>query len=202
VSVNGRRFRFLILGRSLYDAIPDPFAIVDRFPPKWDGPLPDLEWPPEPLPGRTVAQLDAIFKHGDGPLLLGACQTLVDHGKIAIRREEPDPRLVRDLWNLLPESTRRHCWPATFAYAASLGFGLVVLPEVVPVPVGYLTENQSRDYPESRYERELQTAVEAGDQSTVDRLFARRTSVETLRLAIWLVLGAGILAIVGKLLSR
>jgi hypothetical protein len=202
VSVAGRRFRFLILARSLYDAIPDPFVVADRFALKWDGSLPDLEWPAEPLPKRTIAQLDQVFKHGDGPLLLGACQTLVDSGRIAVRRNEPDPHLVRDIWNLLPESTRRHCWPATFAYSTALGFGVVVVPETTSVPKGYLSEDQVRDYPESRYERELQTAVEAGDQATVDRLFARRTSVETLRLAIWLVLGAGILAIVGKLLAR
>jgi hypothetical protein len=191
VSVSGRKFRFLILPQALYGAIPDPFAIVERFPPRWDGPLPSLEWPPEPLPKRTVAQLDAIFKHGDGPLLLGACQTLVDSGRIAIRREQPEPGLCRDLWNLLPDSTRRQTWLATFAYTPALGFGLVVLPEVPPGGLpGYLGEDQTRDYPESRYERELQTAVEAGDQRTIDRLLARRTSAETLRLALWMVLGA------------
>jgi hypothetical protein len=66
---------------------------------------------------------------------------------------------------------------------------------------GYLTEDQARDYPESRYERELQIAVEAGDQRTVDTLFARRTSSETLRLAIWLVLGATVLAFAARLMQ-
>src|SRR5690349_4800925 len=61
VSVAGRRFRFLILPRALYDVIPDPFAISDRFPPRWEGPLDPLEWPAEPLPRRTIAQLDHIF---------------------------------------------------------------------------------------------------------------------------------------------
>jgi hypothetical protein len=203
VTVLGRRFRFLILGRRLWDAIPDPFAVVDRFPPKWDGPLPDLEWPLEPLPKRAVAQLDHLFKHGDGPFLLGACQTLVDGGRIAMRRGEPDPALCRDLWNLLPDSIRRQCWPATFAYSTALGFQLVVLPEVPEGGLpGYLTEDQARDYPESRYERELQTAVEHGDQRTVDRLFARRSSSETLRLAIWITGLAVILAVAARILSR
>jgi hypothetical protein len=203
VSLSGRRFRFLILGRPLWDVIPDPFTIVDRFSPKSDGPLPDLEWPPEPLPKRTVAQLDGVFKHGDGPFLLGACQTLVDGGRIAIRRGEPDPALCRDVWNLLPDSTRRQCWPATFAYSTALGFSLVVLPEVPAGGLpGYLSEDQTRDYPESRYERELQTAVEAGDQRTVDRLFARRTSVETLRLAIWITMGAAVLAVASRILMQ
>jgi hypothetical protein len=203
VNVLGRRFRFLILGRRLWDAIPDPFAITDRFPPKWDGPQPDLEWPPEPLPRRTVAELDRVFKLGDGPLLLGASQTLVDSGRIAIRRDGPDPALCRDLWNLLPDSTRRHCWPATFAYSTTLGFQLAVLPEVPEGGLpGYLTEDQARDYPESRYERELQTAVEHGDQKTVDRLFARRTSAETLRLAVWITVAALVLAVASRLLMR
>src|SRR5262245_4739769 len=72
VSASGRRFRFLILSRRLYNAIPDPFAIADRFPPRWEanGTLPAIEWPEQPLPRRTVALLDEIFKHGDGPFLL------------------------------------------------------------------------------------------------------------------------------------
>lgn len=203
VLASGRRFRFLVLPRALYDAIPDPFAIVDRFPPRWDGPLESLEWPLQPLPKRTVAQLDRIFKHGDGPLLLGACQTLVDSGRIALRRDQPDAALCRNLWSLLPDSTRRATWPATFAYSVALGFNLVVLPTIPEGGLpGYLNEDQTRDYPESRYERELQTAVEAGDQRTVDTLFARRTSLETLRLALWMVLGALILAIAARLLMR
>ena len=202
VSVAGRKFRFLILSRALYNAIPDPFAIAEKFPLKWDGPLDSLEWPPEPLPRRTVAQLDHIFKHGDGPFLLGACQTLVDTGRIAVRRDRPEPGLCRDLWNLLPDSTRRATWPATFAYSVTLGFGLVVLPMTAEENLhGYLTEDQARDYPESRYERELQTAVEHGDQRTVDSLFARRSSSETLRLAIWLVLGATVLAVAARLMQ-
>jgi hypothetical protein len=202
VSVAGRRFRFLILSRAFYNAIPDPFAIAERFPPKWDGPLDSLEWPADPLPRRTVALLDQIFKHGDGPFLLGACQTLVDGSRIAIRRDRPEPGLCRDLWNLLPDSTRRATWPATFAYSLTLGFGLVDLSMIVEEKLhGYLTEDQARDYPESRYERELQTAVEAGDQRTVDTLFARRTSSETLRLAIWIVMGAAILAVASRLMQ-
>jgi hypothetical protein len=203
VSASGRRFRFLVLPGRLYDVIPDPFAIADRFPPQWENvrTLPTLEWPEEPLPRRTIEQLDAIFKNGDGPFLLGACQALVDSGRIALKRSEPDPKLCRDLWNLLPDSTRRHTWPATFAYSAALGFGLVALPEVPEVGMtGYMTEDQARDYPESRYERELQVAVEHNDQRTVDRLFARRSSAETLRLAIWIVLAAAVLSIVSRVI--
>jgi hypothetical protein len=198
VSVAGRRFRFLILSKPLYNVIPDPFAIVERFPPKWDerSPPETLEWPEQPLPHRTIAMLDHILKHGDGPFLYGACQTLVDSGRILLVRELPPAQQFRDLWMLLPDSTRRTTWPATFAYSTALGFGLVampVLPEVMPP--GYLTEDQTRDYPESRYERALQVAVESGDQRGVDSLFARRSSAETLRLAIWIILAAGALSI-------
>jgi hypothetical protein len=65
---------------------------------------------------------------------------------------------------------------------------------------GYLTEDQARDYPESRYERELQMAVEHGDQRTVDRLFARRSSAETLRLALWLVLAFAVLSLASRIM--
>jgi hypothetical protein len=203
VSASGRRFRFLVLPRALYDVIPDPFAIAGRFPPRWEssGPLESFEWPEEPLPRRTVAHLDGIFKHGDGPFLLGACQALVDSGRIAIVRDGPDPKVCRDLWNLIPDSIRRQTWPATFAYSTALGFGLVVLPNLPEGGIrGYMAEDQARDYPESRYERELQIAVEHNDQWTVDRLFARRSSAETLRLALWLVLGFTVVALVSRIM--
>jgi hypothetical protein len=203
VSVSGRRFRFLVLPRPLYDVIPDPFAIAERFPPRWDasGTLPTLEWPEEPLPRRTVEFLDGVFKHGDGPLLLGACQALVDSGRIALVRPQPDPKVCRDLWALLPESTRRQTWPATFAYSTNLGFHLVVLPALPEGGIaGYLIENQTRDYPESRYERDLQVAVEHNDQRTVDRLLARRSSAETLRLAVWGLVAAAVIALTVHLL--
>lgn len=203
VSVAGRRFRFLIFSRSLYNVIPDPFAIAERFPPRWEasGSLPQIEWPEQTLPPRTVAQLDRIFKNGDGPFLLGACQTLVDCGKIVLRRDQPDAKLFRDLWSLLPMSTQRQTWPATFAYSTNLGFGLLALPSI---PVGglpgYLNDEQVRDYPESRYERELQVAVEHGDQRTVDRLMARRSSGETLRLALLIVMAAFGVAVMTRIL--
>ena len=197
------RFRFLVLSRTLYDLLNDPFAIADRFPPNWDarGVLPDLEWPSQPLPRRTMAQLDAILKQGDGPFLLGASQALVDGGKILLQRETPDPGLLRDLRLLLPDSTRRDVWPATFAYSNDLGFDLIALPAVPENGVpGYLSEDQARDYPESRYERNLQEAIESGDQRTLDRLLSRRSSTETLRLALFIIaVGVGTV-IVGRLL--
>lgn len=200
VSQLGRRFRFLVLPLALYNVIPDPFAIVARFPAKMDstGNLPSLEWPEEPLPKRTVQSLDGIFKNGDGPFLLGACQTLVDSGRILLVRDQPDTERIHDLWLLLPDSIRRQTWFATFAYSTALEFRLLVLPSIPEggIPIGSLSEDQTRDYPESRYERELQVAVESGDQRTVDRLFARRTSAETLRMALAIVLGMAFLSIV------
>jgi hypothetical protein len=89
---------------------------------------------------------------------------------------------------------------ATYAYSTALGFGLVVLPTIPAGGIpGYLSEDQARDYPESRYERELQFAVEHNDQHTVDRLLARRTSAETLRLALYIVLGVSILSILTRI---
>jgi hypothetical protein len=204
VSGSGYAFRFLILPRALYDVIPDPFAIADRFPPAFaaPGPLPSLVWPEQPLPKRMVAGLDAVFKGGDGPFLLGACQTLVDSGRIVVKRDGPDDKICRELWALIPDSTRRQTLVATFAYSLDLGFNLAVMPAVPETGVeGYLTEDQARDYPESRYERELQTAVEHGDQRTVDRLLARRTSAETLRLALWIVLSMAAFALALRALT-
>lgn len=195
------RFRFLVLGHDLYRALGDPFAIADRFLPPWGatGELPALEWPPEPLPPRRVEQVQHALQTGDSQFLLGAAQALLDGGKILLVRPAPDETRLRDLWLLLPDSTRRELWPASFAFRPER-FDAVVLPQIEAVPEHYLTEQQAGDYPEGRYELALQVAAEAGDQRGLDRLFARRSSREALRFAMFLLLAAVVLAIVVRLL--
>ena len=92
-------------------------------------------------------------------------------------------------------------WPATFAFSPELGFHAVVLPEApAPWPAGCLTADQARDYPEGRYELSLQTAAESGNQADLDRLFARRSSADTLRLALYLLAAAVLLTVIMKLI--
>ena len=138
----------LVLGRRLYDELHDPFAIAECYTPDWTarGSLPELAWPPAPLPARTVALLDSVLKHGDGPFLLGAA--LVDrrpHCPATARsRNQDDSRLV----GMLPDAVRRTIWPATFAFGADGGFDLLVLPEIVAAGLpGYLSEEQRTTTP-------------------------------------------------------
>src|SRR5262245_57552367 len=58
-------FHLLIVPRAEYESsIGDPFVLADRFPPAWQarGDLPPLAWPAEPLPRRTVAEVQRILK--------------------------------------------------------------------------------------------------------------------------------------------
>jgi hypothetical protein len=190
VQVSWPRFRVLVLGRELYRHLHDPFAIADRYPPDWEarGSVPDLTWPAEPLPRRTVAMLDAVMKNGDGPFLLGASQTLVDGGKICLKLPVPDQKLFRDLWALLPSSVRRSIWPATFAFSNELRFDLLAMPAL---PEGglreYFDDERARDYPDCRYERNLQLAIESNDQPALDKLLARKTTNEMIRLLLIII---------------
>ncbi|MFO0851612.1 MAG: hypothetical protein U0871_24080 [Gemmataceae bacterium] len=197
-------FRFLLIDRRNYPG--DPFVIADRFPPNWNasGDLDPLDWPAEPLPRRAVDDLQRLLKAGDSSLLLGGAQALLDGSKVLLESPAPDADTVRALWQLLPDSVRHTQFPATFAFGNDLGFDLVVLPpdgglEPRRLP-GYLTADQARDYPEGRYELALQTAIEAGDQRELDRLFARRSSQDTLRLAVTMLVLAVTLAVVVKVL--
>jgi hypothetical protein len=179
-----------VLGRELYYHLHDPFASAQRYPSDWQarGSLPELDWPPEPLPKRTVAMLDEVLKHGDGPFLLGASQTLVDGGKIVLQRAVPDEAPVRELWALLPQGVRRGIWPSTFAFCNDLGFDVLVLPALPEGGLpGYLNEEQARDYPDSRYESHLQLAIECNDQHALDRLLSRKSTAEMIRLALILI---------------
>ena len=190
-SDNRLGFRFLVLSRDLYRHLGDPFAIADRFPPNWSttGQLPDLLWPMEKLPERTLEQLDAILKAGDGALLLGSTQALVDGNRVLLKRTEPAERFIRELWQLLPDRTRCDLWPATFAFSDELGFHAAVGP-TLPTPrhgVQVLTEDAIRDYPQSSYELNLQIAIESGDHKGLRKLLARRTADDTIRLGLYIL---------------
>jgi hypothetical protein len=103
---------------------------------------------------------------------------------------------------LLPDSTRAEAWPASYAFGPDLDVHAVVIAKADPAAFpGYLTEAQAADYPEGRYELNLQIAAEAGDQAAVNRLFARRSSRQTLRLALMLVAIATGVAIAVRVLG-
>lgn len=195
-------FRFLVLARELYRHLGDPFAISDRYPPEWGltGPLADLAWPMEVLPERTLEQLDAILKSGDVSLLLGSAQALVDGNRVLLKRTEPAEQFVRELWQLLPDRTRCELWPATFAFSDELGFHAAVGPTLPTSRHGVqvLPEDSIRDYPQSSYELNLQIAIESGDRAGLKRLLARRTADDTIRLGLYILGFALVVAAVLK----
>lgn len=182
----GLSFRLMVLDRDLFAAISDPFAVAERFPPNWSarGSLPQLGWTPDPTPQRTVAEVAEILHH-DGPLLLGATQALLDGFTLLLRRPAPDADVVRRLWRLLPYSKQRELAVATFTFGHDPRFHLSVTPNPPDkLPPGTLDEERCRDVPQGRYELALQLAAEYGNQAELDRLFARRSSAATLRMAI------------------
>jgi hypothetical protein len=182
----------------------DPFLLAKRCPPEWQarGQLPVLSWPAEPLPPRSVEQIRHVLKRTDGPNLLGASQVLVDGGRVVFARKYPDAEVLRDLWALLPTNSRSELWPASFVFGGALGFHAVATPNPASEEFGeYHTEESAGGYPEGRYELALQTAVEAGDQRALDRLFSRRTPAETMRLGLFLLVMAVVVSLVVGLLN-
>lgn len=189
-------FRFLIFTRELYSHLGDPFAIADRYPPNFDarGSLPELAWPEEPLPPRKVNDLREILKTGDSQFLLGATQALLDGAHVAVVRPAADGT-IRNLWQLLPDRIRCDLWPASFAFTGDMNFHASAVPAPVP---GFLTEEQTKDYPEGRYEAAVQLAIESSDQRELDRLLARKPSIEVLRMAIGMVVFSILVAVILK----
>ena len=179
----------------------DPLAWVESYPLEAvKGELSNVERQNPFPPRRTVDEVRTILKGGDSPLLLGSVQALLDGCKIAVPQTEAGTNFVRHVWKILPEKSKAEINPATFAFSADLGFDIVVLPEVPAKGLpGYLTAEQVRDYPEGRYELALQHAAENGNQAELDRLFARKTSREVLRLAIGMVLFALAVVLILKL---
>src|SRR5437773_710195 len=68
--------------------------------------------------------------------LLGSTQALLEGGKVAFERPVPDEGLLRSLWALLPASTRKDLWPASFAFGNALGFDVLVVPRIDPALYG------------------------------------------------------------------
>jgi hypothetical protein len=196
-------FHCLALPRSLYESLGDPFAVAEQFPPPWGERvgLPTLAWLDDLLP-RTVAQVQRVLQEDDSATLLGGAQALVDGGRLVFERPFPAPDLLRRLWLLLPDSTRAEAWPASYVFGPGLDLYALVVPHADPATYpGYLTETQAGDYPEGRYELNLQIAAESDDQAELDRLLARRNSRQTLRLAVVLLLVAVGLAAASRLIG-
>src|SRR5262245_59510444 len=143
-------FCLLVLPRDPYTRLlGDPFIVAEKYPAAWDAraELPTLTWPAEPLPPRTVAEVQRVLqrtkgaalredeeprpeaddqeqavKEAESPALLGGVQVLVDGGRVVFERPAPDTGLMRGLWTLLPTSTRNRLWPASFAFGNALRF--------------------------------------------------------------------------------
>lgn len=184
-------FRLLAVPLALYGEIGgDPFYIADQFPPDWRarGELPALEWTAAAPPERTVEALQKVLDVAHSATLLGGVQALLDGTRLVFERPAPDADLMRSLWALLPTSSRREMWPATFAFSNGGQFHALVVPRATAAEVvGYIDEQQAGDYPEGNYEWRLQSAVEHGDQQEMEALFARRSRRQMIRLAVGLL---------------
>ena len=214
-------FHFLIVPRPDYEQfLGDPFHLARTFAAEWQqtGPLPTLGRARQPLPPRTLAQVQGVlrrvkagalkededpehpeFQHtvdnSESPALLGGVQVLVEGGKLVFERARPDLHLIEGLWTLLPQSTRARLWPATFAFSNALGFDALVVPRVYVADFeGYTAEEQASEYPAGSYELNLQIAAESGNQRQLDALLNRRSGSETFKLG-WLLLGVIILLV-------
>jgi hypothetical protein len=198
-------FYLLIVPRAAYVRhVGDPFVLAERCPPPWStrGDLPSLTWPAEPLPQRTVAEIQDVLKRPECPALLGGVQVLVDGGRLVFQRPLPDTGLIKSLWKLLPTSTRSELWPASFAFSNALGFHAAVAPRLSAIEYeGYVTEEQAAEYPEGSYELNLQIAAEAGRQPDLDAMFARRSRSQTWRLGVVLLVLMAVLALCAKFLA-
>jgi hypothetical protein len=186
------RFRLLIVPQNLYTALEgDPFLIADAYPPPWDTKesLPALTWTAGAPPKRTVAMLEKVLNVPNSATLLGAAQALVDGSHVVFARSEPDASILRNLWALLPSSSRCELWPATFAFGNVEAFNAVAVPTALaPTDPQWIHEDQAGDYPEGRYELNLQIAVETGNQRDLDHLLARKTRWHMIKLAAVMVI--------------
>ncbi|MFN4258055.1 MAG: hypothetical protein ACK4RK_02080 [Gemmataceae bacterium] len=198
-------FQLLILSWPDYAyLLADPFAIAERCPPVWQtrGELSPVVWPDVLPTAPRVAELREILQNNDAPTLLGGVQALIEGRRLVFERSAPAPHLVRSLWQLLPISSRCELWPASFAFGNAMRWDVVVVPKAEGADYAdYLIENRIGDFPEGRYERNLQIAIEDGDQQAVEALLLRRSSRQMMTLALWIIGGMLALSLVANLFN-
>ncbi len=204
-SAGPSRFHLLIADRRDYATLQyDPFTLAGQFAPDWIAAhdLPDLEWQGPAPPRRSIADVQQVLKGQNGPELLGGCQALIDGSQLLFLRSEPDSKVVRNIWMLLPYSNRLELMPATFAWNNKLRFDIVVTTgDRAGNFAGFMTEEQAGGYPEGRYELSLQTAAEAEDQESLEVLWSRRSRREVWRLGFLLVAVLAILAVALRIMT-
>lgn len=201
------QFYFLVLPLSVYrEQGGDPFQLIEQLPAQWElqGELEPRGWKDaEPSPLRKVEDIQTILKGPDGPSLLGAAQALLDGAPLVLERSKPETELLHHLWQLLPVSSRTELGFATFICAPGLPLNVVVTPLIEENAYAeHWREAQIGDYPEGRYELQLQVAVESADQDGMNRLFMRRSPKETIRLGIVILILALLLPVIGGLLGN
>jgi hypothetical protein len=120
--------------------------------------------------------------------LLGGAQILLDGGRLVFERSGPDAAILRSLWALLPTRERSELWPASFAFSNVHQFDVIAVPRAAGAEYeNYITEEKAGDYPEGRYECNLQSAIETGDQQEIDALLNYNRS-RMLRLIVFLLI--------------
>lgn len=185
-------FRFLILSKTEWMSGVDPFLLSQSYPPDWDSRghtdsfQHELVFTPP-----TVEQVAIWLKEHDRATLLGGLQAVLDGAKLWHESTNTSTAYVRTLWNLLPYRSRFDFNFSTFSFQPMAELKYQVLPkEALPalLPVGVLSLQQTGDYPLGRYEQALQLAITDGDAGEFEMLLRRRTSRDTLRLAVGLLI--------------
>ena len=198
-------FRLLIVPQPLYVQLgADPFRLDETYEPDWQARqvLPSLPCTLSPPLLPTVERLARILDVAPERTawLLGSAQILVDGGKVWLERPLPETRLVRELWELLPYSTRAELRLATFCFGNAHQLHLAVAPPQRRGEFVHFTpEEAAGEYPEGHYELALQTAVESGDQAGLEALLLRRSRRQTWQMGLLLLLVMVVVAFLSRL---
>jgi hypothetical protein len=192
----------LLLTRKAYELIGHPFALADFAPVQWSArdDYPDLDLQAFRVPHPRTADILATLQEADTPLLYGLLQCLLDGGRALLIQDESIEPLLRQVWPMVPYSTRARLRVATWADSTALYYSVLAQPRAPePWPAGVLLAEQLRDYPEGRYELAMQVAIENNRQHDYEALLQRRSSVYTLKLALAILVAVMLLSVVMKL---
>jgi hypothetical protein len=198
-------FRFLILSKSDWLKGVDPFSMNGAYPPNWEsrGHSESIQYELSFIP-PNVEQAAIWLKEHDLATMLGGLQGVLDGAKLWHEATPTSTAYVRALWNLLPYRSRHDFNFSTLVFQPMHDLKYQALPkESFPPtwPPGVLSLQQTGDYPLGRYEQALQLAIEERNASEFEMLLRRRTSRDTLRLAVGLLIAMMVGLIVVRLMN-
>ncbi len=145
-----------------------------------------------------VSYFQDLLKSADSALLLGGAQALMDGAGVRLDAGHEDREVAERLWNLAPLSVRLERTMVIGDPGNILRADLTALSPTTQAQADFWNSQRLGDYPEGKYELALQSAIDQGDELSIERHLHRQSPRQVMLTAAFLLVG---MIVIGILMS-